>query len=237
MNKKIIVLLAIVACITGQIFAQNNDEIVASEIGIDTAQQKLKEVSVAKFEDAAFWYGTMSVDEGLIFIKRFAGGPLDKEPIPDEVELGIDEVEADEYVLGAKVEFFRRGAVNFNIRPIRPIPIEGIVKTISLWVAGRNYNHRIKLIIADHFGNYGELDMGRLNFSGWKKLTVAIPPNIVQRNYHYNSRMGIQILGFEIICDPEDTYGQYYVYFDDLRAVTDLFTEEARDVDDMVDAW
>ncbi|MDR2259242.1 MAG: flagellar filament protein FlaA, partial [Treponema sp.] len=29
----------------------------------------------------------------------------------------------------------------------------------------------------------------------------------------------------------------YYIYFDDLRAVTDLFAEDNRDADDMSDAW
>jgi len=31
--------------------------------------------------------------------------------------------------------------------------------------------------------------------------------------------------------------GSYYVYFDDLRAVTDLYDLENKDEDDMMDAW
>jgi hypothetical protein len=126
----------------------------------------------------------------------------------------------------------------------RPIPIEGITKTISVWVVGRNYNHKMKIILQDFFGNRFELPLGTLNFQGWKKLSVAIPPQnpdgasgIVQRNYHYNSHMGIKILGFKIECDPMEAYGSYYVYLDDLRAVTDLFAEDNRDPDDMNDAW
>ena len=68
-------------------------------------------------------------------------------------------------------------------------------------------------------------------------MVVAIPPNIVQRNYHYNDKMGIQIIGFKVECDLEETYGKYYLYFDDLRAVTDLFAEQNRDADDINDAW
>ena len=40
-----------------------------------------------------------------------------------------------------------------------------------------------------------------------------------------------------IDADILESYGTYYVYFDDLRAVTDLFAEESRDEDDMVDNW
>jgi hypothetical protein len=73
---------------------------------------------------------------------------------------------------------------------------------------------------------------------------VAIPPQaedgingIVQRNYHYNNRLGIKITGFRIDVDPWEAYGSYYIYLDDLRAVTDLFAEDNRDPDDMPDTW
>ncbi|MDR0706482.1 MAG: flagellar filament protein FlaA, partial [Treponema sp.] len=33
------------------------------------------------------------------------------------------------------------------------------------------------------------------------------------------------------------TYGTYYLYLDDLRAVTDLFLEDNRDSDDIADGW
>jgi len=206
-----------------------------SRTGITTAQQKLKEVSVNKFEDAGFWYGMMPADEGIIAVRRFEGSPLDKEPIEDEAVHGI--VEADKFVLGTKVSFYRRGVASFGIRPVRPIPIEGITKAISVWIAGRNTNHVLELMIEDHFGNEAVINMGKLNFSGWKKITVSIPPNIIQRDYHYNNKMGIMVTGFNVECDIDETYGNYYIYFDDLRAVTDVFAEENRDLDDMNDSW
>jgi len=203
--------------------------------GVTTAQQKLKEVSVNKFEDAGFWYGMMPADEGIISVRRFEGSPLDKEPIEDESVHGI--VEEDKFALGTKVSFYRRGVASFGIRPVRPIPIEGITKTISVWIAGRNTNHVLELLIEDHFGNEAIINMGKLNFSGWKKITVSIPPNIIQRDYHYNNKMGIMVTGFNVECDIDETYGNYYIYFDDLRAVTDIFAEENRDIDDMTDDW
>jgi len=79
--------------------------------------------------------------------------------------------------------------------------------------------------------------MGALNFSGWREMTTAVPPTLVQRDFHYNDRMGLQILGFMIEPALMETYGTYYVYFDGLRVLTDLFAEESRDPDDMVDSW
>ena len=209
-------------------------------IGLDAAQQLLKEVSVDKFEHDGFWRSSISPDEGYSVTRLFSGGPHAKEAIPDEEGLNIP----DRYVLGTRIDFIRRGYNSFTIYPIRPIPIEGITKTVSMWVAGRNFNHEITLLLQDFFGRKYELYMGKLNFQGWKKLTVAIPPQaedgkngIVQRNYHYNNQMGIRITGFRINCDPLEAYGSYYVYIDDLRAVTDLFAEDNRDADDMMDGW
>jgi hypothetical protein len=86
--------------------------------------------------------------------------------------------------------------------------------------------------------------VGSLNFQGWKQLTVAVPAQapdgrngIIQRNYHYNNQMGLKIVGFRIDVDPMEAFGSYYIYLDDIRAVTDLFAEESRDPDDMVDSW
>jgi hypothetical protein len=209
-------------------------------VGVESAQQMLKEVSVDKFENAGFWVSNMSTDEGYPTTRLFEGAPVGKKPIEDEKNLNLP----DKYVLGTRVDFLRRGYTDFSVYPIRPIPIEGITKTISVWVVGRNYNHVLNILVQDFFGRKYELYLGRLNFQGWKKMTVAVPPQsndgvsgIVQRNYHYNTHMGIKIIGFRIDCDPMEAYGSYYIYFDDIRAVTDLFAEDSRDPDDMVDSW
>jgi hypothetical protein len=212
----------------------------SGRLGIETAQQKLKEISVEKFEHDGFWRSHMSPDQGYTTTRLFEGSPLNKKPIPEEEGMNIP----DRYVLGTRVDYLRRGYSSFTMYPIRPIPIEGITKTISVWAAGRNFNHDLVLLVQDFFGRNFELYVGKLNFQGWKQLTVAVPPQapdgrngIVQRNYHYNNQMGIKIVGFRVDVDPMEAFGSYYVYLDDLRAVTDLFAEESRDPDDMVDSW
>jgi hypothetical protein len=241
--KRYGLIIAILLVVTGIIWAQQPEEIGATNpayIGIDAAQQQLKEISVEKFEHEGYWLSSMSSDEGYTTTRLFSGGPSGKEPLSGEEGMDIP----DRYVLGTRVDFLRRGHSSFTLYPVRPIPIEGITKTISVWVAGRNFNHTLTLLIQDYFGRYYELYVGKLNFQGWKKLTIAVPPQaedgvngIVQRNYHYNNQMGIRITGFRVDCDPMEAQGSYYIYFDDLRAVTDLFAENDRDPDDMSDAW
>jgi len=246
MKRIILTAIAFVA-LGGFVSAQSEVETIdPARIGVDTAQQKLKEVSVEKFETAGLWEAFISADEGVVTARLFEGVPeaLKNEPVADPRYSGDSPESIDKYVLGVKTEFFRRGFSEIFIKAKRPIPIEGISKTISVWVVGRSYNHELSVLVEDFFGSIFELSMGKLNFQGWKKLTVAVPPQqpdgvtgIIQRNYHYTSHMGIKVLGFKIACAPEEAYGTYYVYLDELRSVTDLFAEDSRDPDDMADTW
>jgi len=233
--KKIFLVVGLVLILPTVLIAQDTEGITAERLGRDQAQQELVEVSVSKFEDVAFWGSSMMLDDGIVAIRRFEGAPLDKQPIPGEESSDIQET--DQYVLGSKVVFFRRGESSVSIYPVRPIPIEGITKTISVWVVGRNFNHVLKVIVADYFNQPREITMGKLNFMGWKQLTAAIPPRITQDEFHFTTDRGLKLLGFRIEFDLMESYGTYYTYFDGLRAVTDLFAETYRDTDDMTDGW
>mgnify|MGYP006266146905 CR=1 FL=1 len=233
--KRAVLIFIVAVASAGFVFAQEADT-QAAELGADTAQQALQEVSLSRFEDPGFWEVYVPIDQGIITHQRLEGAPADKEPIPEEEEAGL-EIQ-DQYVLGVKTEFFPpRSATSIYVQANRPLAVPGIAKTLSVWVVGRNFNHRLYVVVRDFTGQTSVLHMGRLNFSGWRRLTTPIPPDIQQRDIHYSDQGGIEIIGFVIEPDLLETYGSYYVYFDDLRALTDLFSEEARDPDDMVDSW
>lgn len=227
--------------IAGMAFAQTSSlsEPDPTIVGAESARQALEEVSVDLMEREGSWNSRISSDVGVISGRLFEGGPAAKEPLNDA---GNQDLE-DTHVYGAKVEFFHRGVNSFFITAARPIAIEGITKTVSVWVAGRNQNHTLTLLVQDYFGNNFELYMGTLAFSGWKKMTVAVPPSpdgkrgIIQTSAFFGDRPGLSIVGFRIDCDPETAFGTYYFYIDDIRAVTDLYTIKNRDADDMIDNW
>jgi len=228
-----ILILALFSIAFSSLNAQ--DEPNAEDLPPLTAREALKEISVSKMEDAGFWKGGMSSDFGLLQLRDFDGGSISKEPIAAEEQSNI--TDPDDKVIGAKVSFIRRGVTEFSIKPIRPLPIEGITKIISVWVVGRNIGHELSLLISDSAGQKYIIPMGKLNHSGWKKMAVTIPPHIKQRDHHYEYRTGISIEGFVVHCEIDETYGRYYIYFDDIRAVTDFLGEELQDPDDMLDAW
>lgn len=230
------VLVAAAAC---AVFAQNSlvEEPNPETVGNDSAMQALREISLDKFERDGSWFVHMSPDYGVIAARNFEGSPAMKEPLKGEGEV------EDTQVLGVKVEFFRRGVNSFYINAQRPIAIEGVTKTVSVWVCGRNQGHDMFLLVEDYFGRNYELYMGNLGFSGWKKLTCVVPPSpdsehgIVQRSAYYGNKPGLRVIGFRVDCNPMLARGTYYMYLDDLRCVTDLYDLENQDVDDMSDAW
>lgn len=237
--KKIVALVAAVLA-SGFVFAQTSITDPNPEmIGQDSAMSALREVSVDKFEREGSWNVHISPDNGVITSRLFEGNPSMKEAL-EEDEGKEDE---DTQVLGVRVDFFRRGVNSFTIMSGRPLPIEGTVKTISLWVCGRNQDHDMYVLVQDYFGSNFELYLGNLGFSGWKKLTCVVPPSpdgehgIVQSSAYFGDKPGLKILGFRIDCNPMKARGSYYMYLDDLRAVTDLYDIQNRDEDDMADNW
>lgn len=230
--------VAIALATAGLLFAQESlSSPDPTVIGNDSARQALREVSVDKFELEGSWYASISPDNGVISSRLFDGSPAGKEPLSGEEEV------PDSKVLGIKVEFFHRGLNSFYIRSARPIPIEGVTKTISLWVAGRNMDHELYVLVQDYYGHNFELYVGTLGFSGWKKMQVAVPPTpdgehgIIQQSAYDGVRPGLRIVGFRVDCNPVLARGTYYLYMDDMRAVTDLYDLENRDEDDMHDDW
>lgn len=224
--------------ITGLTFV--NSQAMADPSSVTTANSQITEVRLDGFEDASFWDVAMPIDQGVISRQSRLGRPLeintDEWTARDE-KYGIPTNYAKERVLGVKVEYISRGHNWFSIKPVKPIVIEGITQSISVWVAGRNYSHWMKMIIQDFYGRERHLFVDRLRFIGWKELKVSIPETVVQRDFHFVDKIGIKFNGFVIECEPQETYGVYYLYLDELRAVTDVFNEKTRDLDDMVDDW
>jgi len=240
--KKILLLLLAV-CVAGIAFSQSNDLSAPdpAKIGVDSANFSLREISIDLFEREGSWNVKISPDYGIIDGRFFEGGPDPeaKAPLAESGEKSL----SDKRVYGAKAQFFRRGINSFFITPTQPLAVDGVAKTISVWVAGRNQSHSLTLLLRDFFGNNFELYMGSLAFSGWKQMVVAIPPSpdgkrgIVQDSPYFKARPGISVVGFRVDCDPEFAIGSYYLYLDDLRAVSDMYAYETREPYDMVDNW
>ena len=239
--KKVLFAVIAASVFTFAVSAQNSlvEDPNPETIGNESAMQALHEISLDKFEREGSWGVHISPDYGVITGRLFEGSPAMKDPLKEDE----GKENEDTQVLGVKVEFFKRGINSFYITSQRPIPIEGVTKTVSVWVCGRNMGHELYLLVEDYFGRNYELYMGSLGFSRWKKLTAVVPPSpdgehgIVQHSAYYGDKPGLRIIGFRVDCDPMLSRGAYYMYLDDLRCVTDLYDMQNHDEDDMADNW
>lgn len=238
MKKNIIITLLLTICLVSMSAIESDPDSVTA------ANSQITEVRLSGFEDASFWEVSMPIDQGVILKQTRKGAPVDimsddssnAVKVRDE-KYGIPRNYDKEKVLGVKVQYIARGYNWFSVRPIRPIVIEGVTQSISCYVAGRNYKHILKIFVLDYYGRERSLILDKLNFIGWKDLMVSIPSFVEQTDFHYVDKQGIKFNGFMVECDPLETYGTYYIYFDELRAMTDIFNEKTRDVDDMRDGW
>ena len=211
MKKFYVAFLAVSVLTVGAVFAQAQSisDPDASNLGNDSARQALREVSVDRFEREGSWNVHISSDYGVISARLFEGSPAAKEALNDDDNQEMEDIR----VLGVKVEFYRRGVNSFFINAARPIAIEGVTKTVSVWVCGRNMDHQLWLLVQDYNGHNFEIWMGSLEFSGWKKITAAIPPTpdgehgIVQQSPYYGDRPGLRIVGFRVDCNPMEAQG------------------------------
>ncbi len=218
-------------CVT-ILYAQLNIDPASIKQG--NANPNLQEISLETFEESGFWRVHLPIDDGVIIHQSLVGSPDDKDPLA----VSSNNVRIDERVLGVRADFFRRSIATLSILPRRPIPIPGLAHTMTIWVAGRNTNHELKIVLRDIKGNIRLLSFGKLNFLGWKKLTVAIPPGLQDELFYDVSRPDSNLEITSLIVESEllESYGRFYIYFDDLRAVSDLSVLE-REPDDMVDNW
>ena len=212
------------------VFAQEQD-LEDLKVGLETAGKLLADIPITHFEDADTWNSVMPLDQGIVIAMKRRGRPLE---VP---EIDPNDGTENEYVLGVKVAFTQRGYAQFMMRPSRPIKIPGITKALSAWVCGRSFQHRLYAHVLDYEGNEMILDMGLLDFVGWKKVNIVVPSSIKQYNYHDTDWRGLSFAGFSVVTDPGESYGVYYLYIDEMRALTDIYSEETRDQDDMQDGW
>lgn len=153
-------------------------------------------------------------------------------------EAGVDaEAGLTNKILGVRVDFIQRGFNYFTLKPPTPYFIEGEVKGFEVWVSGRNRQHALYAMVRDIYGNSRQIKIGELNFINWKRLSVVVPRSITQADYRVTDRRGLVFEGFLIKCEPTETYGQYYMYFDDLVAEVNRFYEENQDDKNPLDVW
>jgi TonB family protein len=168
--------------------------------------------SVDGFDGEGGWHCQPESDSAFATLKSF--------PSPASVSTG-----PGDKALGVKVEFLSRSLSSALLVPPRPIAVGPRCLAFSLRALGRSFRHELSIIVLDYYGRPYELSLGRLAFTGWKKLSAYVPPDDpatglgpVQEDRHYSRPPGLRVAGIRIRFDPEESYGSFYLYLDSLEA-------------------
>lgn len=155
--------------------------------------------------------------------------------------------------LGIHGRFDRRGYNWIDLYPTKggdgddaddpvEIPIKGRVRTLDMWIWGANYDFYVEVYLRDLGGVVHNIKLGNIGHTGWKNFRVNIPGSITQSKRTLPRRAGLTFVKFRIWTQPTERVGDFYVYFKQLKALTDIFESlfdgnELADPDFVQELW
>ena len=131
--------------------------------------------------------------------------------------------------LGVKC-FGRRGDV-FRIIPAKELVITKYCKSMNVWIYGKNFSGELQFAVQDVEGTVHNISFGRLNFNGWRKLTVPLKRRVKQQNEYLEHEKSLKIL-YILYRPANDTRIPiwHYFYIDDITAtVRDKYKDRQSD--------
>ena len=150
---------------------------------------------------------------------------------PNALRVDREEGAAEPKVLGVTAAFDKKGDNWFEIYPAKSgengeepfeIPLKGHVSQLDVWVWGSGYRYSIAMLIRDANGSVHEMPLGRLSHIGWKNMHINIPSTMVQRSYLRTGGKSLKFVGFRIKTDATAPVDGAFVYFDNLKYLTDI---------------
>ncbi len=150
-----------------------------------------------------------------------------------EALYGANREELDLQTLGAYFKFDRKGYNYIEFIPVAeneagetvnsPIPIPGSVKKLDLWAWGSDFDYYLEVHIMDSRGVVHVLNMGSLNYVGWKNLSTTIPSYIPQTGNQTPYLQGLELVKVVLWTKPQESVSDCYFYLDQLKVLTDVF--------------
>ena len=200
-----------------------------------TEVSEIAEIVLDDFEVNEIWTSSIPSDLGILLEASHRDAPASftqKDP-------------NNKKVLGVKVRLTRRYYSWMTLLPPTPKPIHGIAKRLKVLVTGRNKTHHLKALLRDVNGTIHEISFGKLTFPGWNELIGFIPKNVEQtderRIFMEVGSQRVDFLSFLIQFEPStiNTQEDYYIYFDNLKAESDIFIDKKvlNDKNIMKDNW
>jgi hypothetical protein len=235
-HMKRLVIMTLVLALAATLSAQQKDKekdakgaaqtpVQQQETTDDTSvisDQVYKEVTIEDFENIE--YTDKNIDIKVTKDQKASVAIRDQYPAP---------IKNSKKYLGIKIH--GRNGDWASLNPPKELPIADHCQSISVWVYGKNFSGELYAVVRDADNQVHRLSFGKLNFLGWRKLTVPIPKDFPQEDKYLAQPRNLYIIRFQY--NPgrtgrlTDTDWDYF-YIDDVTAKV-----RKKYVDKQSDAW
>lgn len=140
------------------------------------------------------------------------------------------------HILGVKTYFDDRGFDRVEVKPPHEFVLKGKARQFSIWVLGRNYRHTMYVRVRDYRGKTHNIRLGRLDFFGWRKFTVAVPGWVPQSTRFSLLDKNLHFVSFFVTSDVHEVPGEFYFYVDGLKVLVDQ-SEQVYPGSEIKDNW
>lgn len=128
-------------------------------------------------------------------------------------------------IVGIRAKFVANGYNWIVFEPRKKIFLKGIARRVNIWIWGGNYRYNLYIHVKDFKGGIHEIYGGKIDFVGWKHVSIRIPHTIRQRDVHMPANKYLQFLRIKLISEFDEDPEKFYIWFGSIWAEVDLYKD------------
>lgn len=124
--------------------------------------------------------------------------------------------------------FINPGRDFFRACLTHPVKIQGRLRSVSLWAHTRPSLHTLSLVVSTGEGKRENIEFGRLQWNGWKRLETSVPPGLFKTGER-GKLPSFQLECLQVQSSRMEKPGDVSLIFDNMIAIVENPPSGARE--------